>query len=130
VQHIEWAVTRGGVRRSSIAHEKEGYLKIPIRMGVVNQVRESRVKVTVSPFHYPITFGMIAGGVDPLDPQHLASLVIKRGHESSALAGNQDRTRAMSSDDFSSIYSCTDFRRLIWYGEYLCILGEMVYKRQ
>jgi hypothetical protein len=43
-------------------------------MGVVNQVRESHVKGTVPPLHYPATFGMIAGGVDPLDPQHLASL--------------------------------------------------------
>ena len=126
---MEWAVTRVGVRRSSIAHEKEGYLKVPIQMGVINQVRESRVKGTVPPFHYPVTFGMITESVDPLDPQHLASLVIKRGHESSALAGNQDRTRAIPSDDFSSIYSCTDFRRLIWYGEYPCILGEMVYER-
>jgi len=71
---------------------------------------------------------MITRGVDPLDPQHLAGLAKKRGHEGAALVGNQDRTRAMSSDDFSSIYSCTDFRRLIWYGECLCILGEMVYK--
>jgi len=118
------------MRRSPVSHQKEGYLKVPIRMGVVNQVRQSRVKGTVPSFHYPITFRVITGGVDPLDPQHLAGISEKRGHKSAALVSNQDRTRAMSSDNFSSIYSCTDFRRLIWYGESLCILGEMVYERQ
>ena len=88
------------------------------------------MKGTVPPFHHPVTFGMIAGGVDPLDAQHLVSLAKNRVHESAVLVGNQDRTRAMSSDEFSSIYSCTDFRRLMWYGECLCILGEMVYERQ
>ena len=97
----------------------EGYLKVPIRMGVVNQARQSCVKGTVPPFHYPITFRVITGGVDPLDPQHLAGLAEKRGHESAALVSNQDRTRAVSSDNFSSIYSFTDFHRLIWYSAYL-----------
>jgi hypothetical protein len=44
------------------------YLKIPIRMGVVDQVRETSVEDTVPRLHYPITLRVITGGVDPLDP--------------------------------------------------------------
>jgi hypothetical protein len=74
VQQIERAITCGGMRRSPVYHQKEVYLNVPIRMGVVNQVRQSHVKGTVPSFHYPITFRGITGGVDPLDPQHLAGL--------------------------------------------------------
>jgi hypothetical protein len=74
-------------------------------MGVVHQVRETSVEGAVPPLHYPITFRVITGGVGPLDPQHLTRLFEKRGHKSAALVGNQDRTRAMAGDDFSSIIS-------------------------
>jgi hypothetical protein len=117
------------VRRSSVAHEKERCLKIPIGMGVVDQVREISVEVAVSPLHFPITPRVITGGVDPLDPQHLTGLVHKRGHKSTALVSNQDRTRPMAGDDFSSIDSRTD-RRLLCYGKCFRILREMIYERK
>jgi hypothetical protein len=66
------------VRRSPVAHEKERYLKIPIGMGVVDQLRETSVEGAVPPLHFPITLKVITGGVDPLDPQHLTGLVEKR----------------------------------------------------
>jgi len=90
------------MRRSSVAHEKEGYLKVPIRMGVVNQVRESRMKGSVSPFHYPVTFGTIARGLDPLDPQHLASL-----------AKNEDMKAVPWSEPRQN--SCHEERRFLEY---------------
>jgi hypothetical protein len=67
------------VRRSSVTHEKERYLKIPIGMGVVGQVRETSVEGALPPLHFPITLRVITGGVDPLDSQHLTGLVEKRG---------------------------------------------------
>jgi hypothetical protein len=117
------------VRRSSVAHEKERYLKIPISMGVVDQVGETSVQGTVTTLHFPITLKVIPGGVNPLDSQHLTGLLKKRGHKRAALVGNQDRTRAIAGYDFSSIVSRTDFRRLLCYGKCLRVLREIIYER-
>jgi hypothetical protein len=99
-------------------------------MGVVDQVRETSVEGAVPPLHFPITLRVTTEGVDPLDPQHLTGLVKKRGHKSSALVGNQEKTRAMAGDDFSSMDSRADFRRLLCLGKCFRILREMNHERK
>jgi len=126
VKQIKWAVPCGGVWRCSVTHEKEG--PNPYENGLPGARDLCGGSGAISPTpHYSQDDNWRCESSESLAPYMSRQ---KRGHESSAFDGNQDRTCAKTSNDLSSVHSCTNFRRLFWYGKRFRILRKIIYQSE